>query len=274
MSSLTPTCSEDSPWEGAADLAYIITTSGSAGTPKPVFVRHASVVPNIRDCADEFRPAAGDEILAASPITFDPSILDLFLVLVSGASLVLLPRRLKQQGPGLYDALFTANRVSLLQCTPGLLTNIFSGSWELPVSLKTVAVGGEQCRVEAGRVLQRLVASSRVRVYHLYGLTEMSIWQSLVRISEAEDALCPPIFVRERNLLTETEISCPESEVVVTSRTRHCCQMLICSCCRPYTVRTGDLAIWQEGKLFWKVGIFFFIHRWTVASPYLTMRLG
>ncbi len=236
--------------------AYIITTSGSAGEPKPIFVRSASVLPNIRDISCEFCATRTDQIFAASPLTFDPAILDFFLSLTSGANLLLLPRRLKQRPDLLFAALFSANRVSMLQCTPGLLARIFVGDGHLPASLKIVAVGGERCNAEAGIILQRLIASD-VRVYHLYGLTEMSVWQSMVRICKPEDAGCPPIYVRGGNLLSETEVSCDEgSEVVVSSRSRHCCQRLGCTCRPPYTIHTGDLAVWKAGsKLYWQVGL-------------------
>jgi non-ribosomal peptide synthetase component F len=250
-------------WDEEHHAAYIITTSGSAGEPKPVFVRSASVLPNIRDISSEFCPTRTDQIFAASPLTFDPAILDFFLALTSGANLLLLPRRLKQRPDLLFAALFSTNRVSVLQCTPGLLARIFVGDWQLPASLKIVAVGGERCTADAGTILQRLIASN-VRVYHLYGLTEMSVWQSMIRICEPADASCPPIYVRGGNLLSETEFSCDEgSEVVVSSRSRHCCQSLECICRPPYTINTGDLAVWKAGsKLYWQVGVFLSLLYW------------
>ena len=217
-----------------------------------MFVRQSSILPNIRDFVRELATGPGDEILAASPLTFDPSIVDLFLALCSGASLVVLPRQQKLK-PNLYDALFSANRVSIVQCTPGLLTRIFAGEWEPPACLKIVAVGGERC-CAAGRVLQRLLAN-QVRVYHLYGLTEMSVWQSMVRIMEPSAAACPPIFFRAGNLLTETDISCESEgggEVVVSSLTRHSCQQLSCACRPPFRIHTGDLAAWRGDHLFWQ----------------------
>jgi len=143
------------------------------------------------------------------------------------------------------------------------------GDWQLPASLKIVAVGGERCNADAGAILQRLIASN-VRVYHLYGLTEMSVWQSMIRICEPEDASCPPIYVRGGNLLSETEVSCDEgSEVVVSSRSRHCCQRLECICRPPYTIHTGDLAVWKAGsKLYWQVGVF------VLFSVYVACELG
>jgi hypothetical protein len=82
----------------------------------------------------------------------------------------------------------------------------------------------------------------------------MSVWQSLIRLTEPSDAACPPILVRDKNLIKETEVSCPEErgEVTVSSLSRHCCQRLACTCHPPYQLRTGDLAAWRADRLYWQ----------------------
>ena len=108
------------------DIVYIIQTSGTTGDPKPVFVSHASVLPNILDFKAEFNLLGSDLVLLSSPLTFDPSMVDVFVTLVSGAALLVLPSTEKKMRRQLFQSLFVDNSVSVLQCTPSLVSNIFN----------------------------------------------------------------------------------------------------------------------------------------------------
>lgn len=164
-------------------LAYVIQTSGTTGESKLILVPHSSVVPNITDFQGKFKLDKDDTVFLSSPLTFDPSIIDIFLTLVSGATLLLVPRSEKMKA-NLYRTLFMANKVTVLQCTPSLLRTIFSGQNKSPLDpgpLRIVAVGGENCSPVVKGILEGLLGSG-VAVYHLYGLTEMSVWQSLLKV--------------------------------------------------------------------------------------------
>ena len=76
---------DTSPRRIPEDIVYVIKTLGSTGAAKTVHVTNASVTPD-------------DVILLSSPPTFDPHIIDMFLAVASGATLLLRPRRLLTTG--------------------------------------------------------------------------------------------------------------------------------------------------------------------------------
>jgi acyl-coenzyme A synthetase/AMP-(fatty) acid ligase len=72
-------------------ICYRITTSGSTGKRKLIYVTYNSINPNIKSLQNIFKLDHTDVIYSASPITFDVFIIDLFLALHSGASLLFMP---------------------------------------------------------------------------------------------------------------------------------------------------------------------------------------
>ncbi|GAB1604630.1 hypothetical protein Ahia01_000744500, partial [Argonauta hians] len=76
-------------------LAYCISTSGSTGQPKIVKVPHSSIVPNIIHLRKLFHVSTKDLLFLASPLTFDPSIVDIFLSLSCGARLLMTSNQIK-----------------------------------------------------------------------------------------------------------------------------------------------------------------------------------
>ncbi|MFN6297586.1 MAG: amino acid adenylation domain-containing protein [Microcystis sp.] len=71
------------------NLAYIIYTSGSTGQPKGVMIEHRSVVNYILTTIREYGITSEDQILQFSSICFDASVEEIFVSLLSGATLVL-----------------------------------------------------------------------------------------------------------------------------------------------------------------------------------------
>ena len=70
--------------------------------------------------------------------------------------------------------------MTILQCTPSLLLRLASAP-----RLRVLTVGGERCSAEARRRLTEHLEAG-VRVYHMYGLTEMSVWQTMTRLESKE----------------------------------------------------------------------------------------
>ena len=60
-------------------VAYIVHTSGTTGPPKPVCVPHCSIVPNILDLTRRFSVSPNDTVFNAAPLTFDPSIVEVYI---------------------------------------------------------------------------------------------------------------------------------------------------------------------------------------------------
>lgn len=59
--------------------------------------------------------SADDVVFLASPLTFDPSVVDIFLALSSGAQLLIIPSMVKKMPHRLATALFKDNKTTVLQ---------------------------------------------------------------------------------------------------------------------------------------------------------------
>ncbi|NWH62090.1 ACSF4 enzyme, partial [Geococcyx californianus] len=169
-------------------LAYILHTSGTTGIPKVVRVPHKCIVPNIEHLRSIFEITQDDMLFLASPLTFDPSVVELFIALTSGASILVVPNTIKMMPVQLSVALFHRHRVTVLQATPTLLRRfgahiIKSTVLSANTSLRVLALGGE-----AFPVLNLLRSwkhkENKTSIFNLYGITEVSSWATYYKIPE------------------------------------------------------------------------------------------
>src|SRR6201999_763260 len=70
------------------NLAYVIYTSGSTGQPKGVAVPHRAIAEHVEGFIAEWSMTAEDRLLQSSSVSFDASLLDLFITLSLGARLI------------------------------------------------------------------------------------------------------------------------------------------------------------------------------------------
>ncbi|XP_069712116.1 beta-alanine-activating enzyme isoform X2 [Phaenicophaeus curvirostris] len=169
-------------------LAYILHTSGTTGIPKIVRVPHKCIVPNIEHLRSIFEITQDDMLFLASPLTFDPSVVELFIALTSGASILVVPNTIKMMPVELSVALFHRHHVTVLQATPTLLRRfgahiIKSTVLSANTSLRVLALGGE-----AFPVLNLLRnwkhKENKTSIFNLYGITEVSSWATCYKIPE------------------------------------------------------------------------------------------
>ncbi|XP_050703998.1 beta-alanine-activating enzyme-like [Eriocheir sinensis] len=163
-------------------LVYVVPTSGTTGTPKCVYVPHAAIVPNIHDLEKLFKVTSEDRVFCAAPLTFDPSVIDLFLAFQVGAGLVMVsPKTLRT--PRLLLKVLVETKVTILQATPTLFLSLGRGSVRENLlsqgsRLRVLALGGEV--FPKGSILKECVGDQcTARIFNLYGLTEVSCWASV-----------------------------------------------------------------------------------------------
>ncbi|XP_063240510.1 beta-alanine-activating enzyme-like isoform X2 [Bacillus rossius redtenbacheri] len=160
---------------GPVGLAFAVRTSGSTGRATTVQVPHAAILPNITDLRRELRMEPSDVVLLAAPLTFDPSAVEMFLALSSGAALKVAAPAVRGQPRRLLRG------VTVLQATPSVLGHWLGEHGTLPSHLRALLLGGEPCPPLP--VLARWVRGcARCHVFNVYGLTEVSCWASVQRV--------------------------------------------------------------------------------------------
>ncbi|XP_030347157.1 beta-alanine-activating enzyme isoform X2 [Strigops habroptila] len=169
-------------------LAYVLHTSGTTGIPKIVRVPHKCIVPNIQHLKSIFEITRDDLLFLASPLTFDPSVVELFVALTSGASILIVPNTIKMVPVELSAALFHHHHVTVLQATPTLLRRfgahiIKSTVLSANTSLRVLALGGEAFPV-VNLVKSWKHKENKTSIFNLYGITEVSSWATCYKIPE------------------------------------------------------------------------------------------
>ncbi|XP_046692621.1 beta-alanine-activating enzyme isoform X4 [Silurus meridionalis] len=172
----------------AAELAYVLHTSGTTGIPKIVKVPHKCIVPNILHLSSLFQMTPDDVVFLASPLTFDPSVVEMFLALSSGACLLMVPTAVRRMPARLANVLFRRNSTTILQATPTLLRRFGERVLQEEVLsagslLRVLALGGEVC--PSLFVLNSWKqAGNKTEIYNLYGTTEVSCWACYYKIPD------------------------------------------------------------------------------------------
>ncbi|XP_034439546.1 beta-alanine-activating enzyme isoform X1 [Hippoglossus hippoglossus] len=176
---------------GHKDLAYVLHTSGTTGFPKTVRVPHKCILPNILHLRSLFQMTADDVVFMASPLTFDPSVVDIFLALSSGAQLLIIPSVIKKMPNRLAQLLFEHHNTTVLQVTPTLLCRFGHRVLQQEVlscgsSLRVLALGGEACPSPALLRSWRH-EDNKTLFFNIYGITEVSCWACCYKIPQSSN---------------------------------------------------------------------------------------
>ncbi|MVT11414.1 non-ribosomal peptide synthetase [Chitinophaga tropicalis] len=149
-----------------ADLVYVIYTSGSTGRPKGVMVENRNLVNYLTAINDLYHVKGDDRILQASNFSFDASVEQIFLSLVYGATLYVIPADLLVDDAAL-NVFIEENAITHLHSVPALLERI---DVVPDSSLRRIISAGEDCPAS---LLNKWY--SRVNFYNKYGPTEATI---------------------------------------------------------------------------------------------------
>jgi amino acid adenylation domain-containing protein len=123
------------------NLAYAIYTSGSTGRPKGVLIPHSNVVRVIREAARVMAVEPGSRVLQLASLSFDASVLEIFLALLTGSCLYLVDRDTLLSGEALAREL-QSSEITAMAIPPSLLATIPEGDFP---ALRSIIVGGEAC---------------------------------------------------------------------------------------------------------------------------------
>jgi amino acid adenylation domain-containing protein len=163
--------------DGADGAAYVIYTSGSTGLPKGVVVGHRSVVNFLASMQRRPGMSPHDVLVAVTTLSFDISVLELFLPLVTGASVVVATPDEVIDGR-LLASLIDGAQATVVQATPTTFSMLFEVGWAGRRSL-TVLCGGEAMSRELASQLVETCGS----VWNMFGPTETTIWSTVSRVT-------------------------------------------------------------------------------------------
>lgn len=165
------------------NLAYIIYTSGSTGKPKGVQICHRNVVNLLSSFSIEPGMTTEDTVLAAASISFDMSVLEIFIPLVVGARLLIVSRQVAFDGTQLLDTI-NKHQVTFMQGTPVTWRLLLAAGWKKSEGLK-ILCGGETWNRELADQLQDKCSS----LWNPYGPTETTVWSSKSRVESTDDSI-------------------------------------------------------------------------------------
>ncbi len=158
------------------NAAYVIYTSGSTGRPKGVIIEHHSVVDLLKwmviDC--DMRP--GDRVMGTASPSFDASIPNLLLPLVTGGTFVALAGETTKDPYALADAI-ARYHPRALQASPTMLRMLTEIGWQGDRDVEIWA-GSERTAASVIRYI-----APRVRALcNYYGPTEATVQVSVARL--------------------------------------------------------------------------------------------
>ncbi|MER5831164.1 amino acid adenylation domain-containing protein [Streptomyces sp. NPDC002130] len=173
-------------------LAYVIFTSGSTGRPKGAMIRHEAISERLLWQVNEILGFGHDDAsLFKAPLSFDISINEIFLPLVSGGRLVVL-RPGGERDPHHLLSVIAEQRVTFTYLVSSMLDVLLemAGDSGRLDSLRHVWCGGEVLTPE---LYERFRTRLDIPMYHGYGPAETTIGVSHVIYRGAAERLSTSI---------------------------------------------------------------------------------
>nr|CAD7443143.1 unnamed protein product [Timema bartmani] len=178
------------------EMAYAIKTSGTTGESKLIQVPHRCIVPNIQDLRGRLNLQPNDVIFQAAPLTFDPSIVDIFLALSSGAALLVVSNEVRLSHTRLSESLFPCTATPYLGVTVMQVTPSFLSWWPIETlqnimfqpksTLRALILGGEP-PPHWDILMEWKGGNVDCKLFNIYGITEVSCWASLHEVDLCRD---------------------------------------------------------------------------------------
>ena len=163
-------------------LAYVIYTSGSTGQPKGTMLTHGSLLNYLNWAKEAYRLEEGKGAPVNTPIAFDATVTSLWLPLVCGLTVTLLPEQGELESLG--EALRGRAGYSLVKLTPAHLEGLQrlnpESEWE--GSAAALVIGGEALRYED--LLYWRQHAPGMRLINEYGPTETVVGCCVFEVGE------------------------------------------------------------------------------------------
>lgn len=156
----------------ADDAAYILYTSGSTGTPKGVVIEHRAIVNRLLWMQQHYGVGMDERILQKTPVTFDVSVWEFFLPLMSGATLVMAPPQ-AHRDPAWLAALMREQAITTLHFVPSMLAAFLDEPSINGLEPRRIFCSGEALPAALRDRFHQMLPG--VELHNLYGPTEAAV---------------------------------------------------------------------------------------------------
>jgi amino acid adenylation domain-containing protein len=166
-----------------SDLAYVIFTSGTTGTPKGVAITHGALLNVVTDVAQRVSFHEDASWLAITTVSFDIAALELLLPLSYGGKVILASEEQARVGR-ILAGIIHRKRPTVVQATPITWRILLESGWPGSPGLTLLCGGDRLDRDLANRLIARVST-----VWNMYGPTETTIWSTAELLVSGEDAV-------------------------------------------------------------------------------------
>jgi fengycin family lipopeptide synthetase D len=182
-------CSRLENFNKPEDLAYVMYTSGTTGNPKGVMIEHRNLVNQILGLVSDLQIEKEFHHLLLAKMTFDVSVQQIFLPILSGGTLYIPDKELAGESEKLWTFI-EKNKIDILGAVPAHLKVLISS----PISnhrLRYILVAGEVFTKKLYDELRRTLLADHI--LNLYGPTETTIFTTLYTCTQNEKGTSLPI---------------------------------------------------------------------------------
>ncbi len=160
--------------------AYVIYTSGSTGKPKGVQVSHRNVANFLLTMRDGLGLGAEDVLLAVTTLSFDIAVLELYLPLIVGGTVVIADASITTDGQALC-AEMARRSPTWMQATPATWQMLLAADWGGSPGMSILCGGEALPSTLAAHLLSRCRA-----LWNVYGPTETTVWSVAHKVTSAD----------------------------------------------------------------------------------------
>ncbi|MCP5047310.1 MAG: amino acid adenylation domain-containing protein, partial [bacterium] len=187
-------------------LAYIIYTSGSTGRPKGVAIEHRGFINTCRMEIKVMNITDADKVLQFAPLSFDASVLEIFMAFFTGGVLVLVSDEQILDIDSFVNHL-NRHEISILTLPPAYLSQLARTAGFRAEKIKSLITGGEAPNIEDVKYCSRVTD-----YFNDYGPTEASVSATIYKFPpgyEGPVTIGKPIDNMFVYILDQRENLCP-----------------------------------------------------------------